>query len=84
MEEGEPVKKQVLFVHGGGEEAYEEDRKLAENLRDVLGAAYDVRCPRMPDADSPEYGAWRDRISEELAAWTAKRSSSGTLWGLRP
>jgi uncharacterized protein len=68
MEEGEPVKKQVLFVHGGGEEAYEEDRRLAENLRDVLGAAYNVRCPRMPDADSPEYGAWRDRISEELAA----------------
>ena len=62
------MKKLVLFVHGGGEGAYEEDKKLAENLRDVLGGAYDVRCPRMPGADSPEYGAWRDRISEELAA----------------
>ena len=61
------MKKRVLFVHGGGEGAYEEDRKLAESLRDELGVAYDVRCPRMPDADSPEYGAWRDRISEELA-----------------
>jgi uncharacterized protein len=67
MEESEPVKKQVLFVHGGGDEAYEEDKKLAESLRNVLGAAYDLRYPRMPDADSPEYGAWRDRISEELA-----------------
>ena len=62
------MKKHVLFVHGGGEEAYEEDRKLAESLRDVLGAAYDVRYPRMPGADSPEYGAWRDHISQELAA----------------
>ena len=62
------MKKLVLFVHGGGEGAYEEDKKLAENLRDVLGGAYDVRCPRMPGADSPEYGAWRDRISAELAA----------------
>jgi uncharacterized protein len=68
MEESEPVKRQVLFVHGGGDEAYEEDKKLAESLRNVLGAAYDLRYPRMPDADSPEYGAWRDRISEELAA----------------
>jgi predicted alpha/beta hydrolase family esterase len=69
MEESGAMKKHVLFVHGGGEEAYEEDRKLAESLRDVLGAAYEVRCPLMPDADSPEYGAWRDRISEVLSAF---------------
>jgi predicted alpha/beta hydrolase family esterase len=68
MEESGPMKKRVLFVHGGGEGAYEEDRKLAENLQDVLGEAYDVRFPRMPSADSPEYGAWRDHISQELAA----------------
>ena len=59
--------KQVLFVHGGGQGAYEEDKKMAMNLRDVLGAAYHVRCPKMPDEDSPEYEAWRDRIAGELA-----------------
>jgi uncharacterized protein len=68
MEESGPMRKRVLFVHGGGEEAYEEDRKLAENLQHELGTAYDVRFPRMPGADSPEYGAWRDHISQELAA----------------
>jgi predicted alpha/beta hydrolase family esterase len=68
MEESGATKKHVLFVHGAGEGAYQEDRELAESLRDELGAAYDVRSPRMPGADSPEYGAWRDRISEELAA----------------
>ncbi len=61
------MKKRVLFVHGGGQGAHEEDEKLAANLRDVLGDAYDVRHPKMPDEDSPEYEAWRDRIARELA-----------------
>jgi hypothetical protein len=26
------MKKQVLFTHGGGEGAYEEDKKMAANL----------------------------------------------------
>jgi uncharacterized protein len=62
------MKKQVLFVHGGGQGAYEEDKKLAANLRDVLGAAYDVRHPKMPDEDRPEYEAWKEQVANELAA----------------
>ncbi len=62
------MKKQVLFIHGGGQGAYEEDKKLAASLRDVLGAAYGVRCPKMPDEDSPEYEAWKDQIAKELTA----------------
>jgi predicted alpha/beta hydrolase family esterase len=62
------MKKQVLFVHGGGEGAHEEDKKMAASLQDALGAAYDVRCPKMPDEDSPAYKAWRERIAQELAA----------------
>ena len=62
------MKKRVLFVHGGGEGAYEEDKKMAANLRDALGAAYDVRCPPMPDEDRPEYEAWKERIAEEITA----------------
>ena len=62
------MKKHVLFVHGGGQGAYEEDKKLAANLRDVLGAAYDVRCPKMPDENRPEYEAWKDQIARELVA----------------
>jgi predicted alpha/beta hydrolase family esterase len=61
--------KRVLFVHGGGEGAYEEDRKLAASLRDALGAAYDVRYPKMPDEDAPEHAAWKDRIAKEIAAF---------------
>ncbi len=60
------MKKQVLFIHGGGEGAYEEDKKMVASLRDALGIAYDVRHPNMPDEDSPEYEAWKNQIAEEL------------------
>jgi len=60
------MKRQLLFVHGGGEGAYEEDRKLAASLQDALGG-YGVHCPKMPDENSPQYAAWRDRIASELA-----------------
>jgi uncharacterized protein len=62
------MRKQVLFVHGGGQGAYGEDKKLATNLQDVLGAAYEVRCPKMPDEGRPEYEAWKERIARELTA----------------
>jgi len=61
------MKRQLLFVHGGGEGAYERDRKMAASLRDALGSGYEVRCPTMPEEDSPQYTAWRDRIASELA-----------------
>ena len=62
------MKKRVLFDHGGGEGAYEEDKRMAASLPGVLGAAYDVRCPKMPNEDNPEYEAWKDRIAREIAA----------------
>jgi len=61
------MRRRVLFVHGGGRGAYEEDRKMAASLRDALGAAYDLRYPKMPNEESPVYEAWRDRIARELA-----------------
>jgi uncharacterized protein len=59
------MKKQVLFIHGGGEGAYEADAKLAASLQKALGTKYDVRYPEMPD---PTYKAWKARISKEYAA----------------
>lgn len=45
------MKRQLLFVHGGGEGAYEEDRKMAASLREALGGGYGVHCPKMPDEE---------------------------------
>ncbi len=62
------MKRSVLIIHGGGQEAYEEDKKLAANLQDVLGAAYALHYPEMPDVDSPSYEAWKGQIAKYLAA----------------
>lgn len=62
------MKRRVLFVHGGGEGAHEADERLAASLRDALGSEYDVRSPKMPDEDRPEYEPWKEKIVRELAA----------------
>ena len=61
------IKRDVLFVHGGGEGAHEADEKLAASLRGALGGGYDVRSPKMPDEGSPEVEAWKGKIAGELA-----------------
>src|SRR5215212_3615801 len=61
------MNRQLLFVHGAGEGAYEEDSKVVASLRDALGSGYEARYPKMPDEDSPKYAAWSARIASELA-----------------
>lgn len=62
------MKKQILFIQGGGEGAYEADRELVNSLRDELGAEYKVHYPQMPEEENAGYEAWKARISGELAA----------------
>ncbi|MGH3085803.1 MAG: RBBP9/YdeN family alpha/beta hydrolase [Rubrobacteraceae bacterium] len=62
------MKEQILFVHGGGEGAHEEDKKMAASLHDELGVEYEVHAPKMPNEDSPEYEAWKDEIAKDVAA----------------
>jgi pimeloyl-ACP methyl ester carboxylesterase len=61
-------KKQVLFVHGAGEGAYDADAKLAADLRDQLGPDYKVHCPRMPNESAPDAAVWKRRLAKEIAA----------------
>jgi uncharacterized protein len=62
------MKKHVLFIHGAGEGAFDEDRLLAESLQNALGSAYDVHYPKMPEQDSATYTDWKAPIERELAA----------------
>ena len=62
------TKTQVLFVHGAGGEAFEEDGALVRSLREELGSDFVVGYPEMPDADAPEFGKWSARTSRELSA----------------
>jgi hypothetical protein len=61
------MKKYVLFIHGAGEGAYEEDGLLVVSLQNALGSAYEVRYPRMVNEESPEYADWKVQIESELA-----------------
>ena len=75
------MKTSVLFVHGAGEGAHEEDSELAASLQDELGAGYEVRSPKMPNEGSPEYGAWRDRISKEISGMNGDVILTGHSFG---
>ncbi|HEX7047934.1 MAG TPA: alpha/beta hydrolase [Gammaproteobacteria bacterium] len=58
----------ILFVHGAGEGAYKEDKKLAESLGDSLGRGYEVHYLKMPDEENAPYEQWKERIENELTA----------------
>lgn len=57
----------ILFVQGGGRGAHDEwDHKLVESLRRELGRGYEVRYPRMPREDDPDYSRWKAALEREL------------------
>ena len=64
----ENVKKQVLFIQGGGRGAHDEwDNKLVDSLRRELGPDYDVRYPRMRKEADPSYTVWKAALEKEIA-----------------
>lgn len=75
------MKRHVLFVHGAGEGAHEEDSALAASLQGELGDGYEVRSPEMPNEGSPEYGSWRDRISKEISGMDGDVIITGHSFG---
>ncbi|MBD2868774.1 alpha/beta fold hydrolase [Paenibacillus arenilitoris] len=79
--EVEALKKQLLFIHGGGHGAYEAGRHMAMTLQSLLGPAYEICCPRMPDEDSPDYAAWRGLIEERLTAGNGNAIAVGHSLG---
>jgi uncharacterized protein len=75
------MKKQILFIQGGGEGAYEEDGQLVASLRNALGDAYEVRYPQMPNESDPGYEPWKGQIKKELAALEGKVTLIGHSLG---
>lgn len=63
------MRKQILFVQGGGEGAHDEwDNKLVASLKRELGPGYEIRYPRMPNEGSPIYDAWKVKLVKEIEA----------------
>lgn len=61
------MKKEVLFIQGGGEKGYETDAKLTTSLQQALGKAYNVYYPRMQTNEAqPDFG-WPDQIDKAIS-----------------
>lgn len=61
------MKKQVLFIQGGGEEEdYAADSKLVDSLQKALGEAYEVHYPHLPNESEPDFGR-KKRMGHEIS-----------------
>jgi len=61
------MKKNVLFIQGGGsEEDYEADSKLVTSLQAVLGEDYLVHYPSLPDEGGSDFGR-KKQIGKEIS-----------------
>ena len=61
------MRRQVLFVQGGGQGAHHEDARLVANLAKELGSDYEVHYPVMPHEDTPDYPAWNRVLIAQIA-----------------
>ena len=60
------MKKQVLFIQGGGNGGFEADAKMVTSLQKILGKDYDISYPRMQtDEALPDFG-WLKQIGTEI------------------
>lgn len=60
------MKKQVLFIQGGGDDGYNADAPMVDSLRNALGDGYDIIYPQMPgDKNAPDFG-WLQQIGREM------------------
>ena len=60
------MRKQILFIQGGGDDGYEADVKLVASLQKALGKDYEISYPRMQTDDAaPDFG-WLKQIGEEI------------------
>ncbi|HEU5121506.1 MAG TPA: alpha/beta fold hydrolase [Candidatus Saccharimonadales bacterium] len=59
--------QRVLFIHGAGNGAYEEDKLLVNSLQKELGSHYEMLYPEMPDEDNAPYDLWKKKVQDEAA-----------------
>ncbi|SEW46853.1 hypothetical protein SAMN05428988_6561 [Chitinophaga sp. YR573] len=60
------MRKQVLFIQGGGDDGYKADVNLVASLQKALGKDYQIIYPQMQtDAAAPDFG-WLKQIGEEI------------------
>ena len=60
------MKKKILFIQGGGEGAYAEDKALANFLSESLAPRFEVVYPKFPGLEEISYQPWKMQMASEL------------------
>jgi len=60
------MKKQVLFILGGGDDGYAADAKLASSLKAALGNDYEVSYPQLQSDESVSDFGWPEEIGKAI------------------
>ena len=61
--------EQILFIHGGGEGSYDEDKGLADYLKRVLDSQYVFNFPKFDGLENIDYETWRKQARSELTSF---------------
>jgi pimeloyl-ACP methyl ester carboxylesterase len=62
------VSAELLFVHGGGDDAYRYDKKIADRLQGLLGASQPLNSPFIEGLETLDWPAVEDELGGELRA----------------
>lgn len=60
------MKRTILFVHGGGEGAYDADKILVSYLQNNLSENYKIIFPKMPGECDPNYETYKGEIESAI------------------
>lgn len=61
------MKKQIVFIQGGGYNGYDDDKSLVRSLQQEIGNNYTVLYPKLTsDESAPDFG-WLKEIEKEIA-----------------
>ena len=60
------MKKQVLFIQGGGDDGYKADTNMVMSLQKELGEDYELHYPRLQTDNAATDFGWPKQIGQEI------------------
>lgn len=62
--------KQILFIHGGGDDGYGADYKMLPSLKQALGADFKIHYPKMQEDETDALAAlWLEQIDTGISGF---------------
>ena len=61
------MKKQILFIQGGGNNGYEADKYLVASLQKEIGLDYNIQYPELESDESLTDFGWVKEIHKKIA-----------------